>query len=320
MRLASFAVETAVGPARRVGIVDEDTLWDVTAGYGHLREQAGDAAPAEIAEAIAPPEMRAFLQRGERAMAAAREVADAVPDISADRGPAGARLGYDADEVDRLAPLARPNSIRDYMAFEEHVRNTMGEVPDVWYDRPVCYKGNADAVVGPDEDVAWPGYSDQLDLELEIAAVIGRRGTDIDAADAESYVAGYTLFNDFSARDVQLEEMRANLGPAKGKDFANAFGPALVTPEELNLPAAEFAVEVNGETWSSGTVGEMEHSFAEIVEHASAAETLYPGDVLGSGTVGTGCGLELGRFLEPGDEVTISVEGLGELTNRVVEP
>jgi 2-keto-4-pentenoate hydratase/2-oxohepta-3-ene-1,7-dioic acid hydratase in catechol pathway len=324
MRLASFAVETAVGPVRRVGIAREGALLDVTAGYSHVLDQRDEADPVAVAETVAPTDMRSFLQRGDRALEAAREVAETVPDGDADTGPGGARLAYDPAEVDLLSPLPRPNSVRDYMAFEEHVENTMGEVPDIWYEIPVCYKGNADAVVGHGDDVSWPSYSDQLDIELEIGAVIGKRGSDIDAADAEEYIAGFTLFNDFSARDEQLREMQGKLGPARGKDFANALGPHLVTPDELDLPAADFEIEVESaegevETWSTGTVGEMGHSWGEIVEHTAAEETLYPGDVLGSGTVGTGCGLELGTFLEPGDTVSISVEGLGTLTNTVVE-
>ena len=199
----------------------------------------------------------------------------------------------------------------------------MGEVPDVWYEIPVCYKGNADSVVGPGATVEWPSYSSLMDIELEIGAVIGKRGTGISADEAEEYIAGFTLFNDFSARDEQGEEMEGRLGPARGKDFANAFGPHLVTPEEVDLPNAEFEIVVEGadgetDTWSEGTVGEMGHSWGDIVEHVSEAETLYPGDVLGSGTVGTGCGLEIGEFLEDGDTVSISIEGLGTLTNTVV--
>ncbi len=323
MRLASFAVETAVGPVRRVGIDHEGTLLDVTAGYAHILDQRGEATPVEVAETVAPADMLLFLQRGDRALDAAREVAETIPDADAEADPGGAQLRYEPADVDLLSPLPRPNSLRDYMAFEEHVRNSMGEVPDVWYEIPVCYKGNADAVVGHGDAVAWPSYSEQLDVELEIGAVIGKRGTDVDADEAEEYIAGFTLFNDFSARDEQLQEMQGKLGPARGKDFANALGPHLVTPDELDLPNAGFTIEVESEdgstdTWSEGTVGEMGHSWGEIVEHTSAEETLYPGDVLGSGTVGTGCGLELGRFLEPGDTVSISVEGLGTLTNTVV--
>ncbi|WP_247006246.1 fumarylacetoacetate hydrolase family protein [Halorientalis litorea] len=323
MRLATFAVETAVGPVRRVGVAHDGELLDVTAGYAHVLDREGDATPGAVAETHAPPEMVPFLQRGTRALEAARAVVETVPDSDAETGPNGATLRYDPETVDLLAPVPRPNSLRDYMAFEEHVQNAMGEVPDVWYDIPVCYKGNADEVVGPGETVVWPAYSDLMDVELEIGAVVGKRGRDIDAADAEEYIAGFTLFNDFSARDEQGREMNGRLGPAKGKDFANAFGPHLVTPEELDLPNASFAIEVtdaDGDTtvWSEGTVGEMGHSWGDIVAHASDSEMLYPGDVLGSGTVGTGCGLEIGEFLQDGDTVAISVEGLGTLENHIV--
>ncbi|WP_246986447.1 fumarylacetoacetate hydrolase family protein [Halorientalis marina] len=340
MRLATFAVDTDVGRVQRLGIAHEGTVLDTTAGYAHVLDQRGEAAPVEIAQAHAPPEMLGFLRRGERAFDAARAVAETVPDADAETGPDGARLRYDPDEVDLMAPLPRPNSLRDYMAFEEHVRNSMGEVPDVWYEIPVCYKGNADSVVGPGATVEWPAYSDLMDIELEIGAVIGKRGTGISADEAAEYIAGFTLFNDFSARDEQGEEMEGRLGPARGKDFANALGPHLVTPDEVDLPNAEFEIVVEGEdgaaasdasggssdqrsdgetdTWSEGTVGEMGHSWGDIIEHVSEAETLYPGDVLGSGTVGTGCGLEIGEFLSDGDTVSISIEGLGTLTNTVV--
>jgi len=319
MRLATFEVATPVGPVRRVGVDHDGSLLDVTAGYAHALDQQGDADPEAVAETVAPPSMIAFLRRGERAMDAAREVLAAIPDADAETGPGGAQLRYDHEDVRLLSPVPRPNSLRDYMAFEEHVKNSMGEVPDVWYEIPVCYKGNADSVVGPVTTVEWPDYSDQLDLELEIGAVVGKRGRNLDADEAESYVAGYTLFNDFTARDAQLEEMQGQLGPAKGKDFANALGPYLVTPDELDLPGAEFEVVVDGEVWSEGTVGEMYHSFGDLLAQASDEETLHPGDVLGSGTVGTGCGLELGKFLDPGATVSISVEGLGTLTNTLSE-
>jgi 2-keto-4-pentenoate hydratase/2-oxohepta-3-ene-1,7-dioic acid hydratase in catechol pathway len=264
--------------------------------------------------------MRSFLARGERALNAARDALEFVRTSDADRGPTGGRLRFEEDEagVRLLAPLPRPNSIRDFMAFEEHVTNSLGEAPpDVWYDVPVYYKGNPDSVVGPGEEVVWPDYSNQMDYELEVAAVVGKRGRDVPAEAAEEYIAGYTVFDDFSARDTQMREMQGRLGPAKGKDFANALGPYLVTADEFDLADASMTAEVNGETWSEGTPGEMHHSFADIVEHVSQSETLQPGDVLGSGTVGEGCGLELGQFLESGDTVRLTVEGIGGLENTV---
>jgi 2-keto-4-pentenoate hydratase/2-oxohepta-3-ene-1,7-dioic acid hydratase in catechol pathway len=333
MRLATVAVETPVGREHRLCVRDEDreeddagSLVDVTSGHTWLLERDGEPAARDHATAVTPSDMRAFLRRGDRALDAAREVLDRVPAPGdTDRGEhvrteGGARVRFSPaeDGVRLLAPLPRPNTIRDFMAYEEHVRNTLGEPPEVWFDIPVCYKGNPDTVVGPGATVEWPDYSDLWDYELELAAVVGTRGTEVDADEAADYIAGYTIFNDFSARDTQGEEMDANLGPAKGKDFANALGPYLVTADAFDPTEATMTAEVDGETWSEGTPGEMHHSFADIVAHVSDGEPLHPGDVLGSGTVGEGCGLELGQFLENGATVALEVEGIGRLENTVV--
>jgi 2-keto-4-pentenoate hydratase/2-oxohepta-3-ene-1,7-dioic acid hydratase in catechol pathway len=320
VKLATFEVETPIGRRRRVGVVAEGTLVDVTSAYAAALADDGEAAPLDIARAHAPPDMLELLRRGERGLEAvgrAREFAAENPDA---RGPDGARLRFDTDTggVRLLAPLPRPNSLRDFMAHEEHVRNALGEPADVWFDQPVYYKSNPDSVVGPDETVRWPAYSSIMDYELEIAAVVGKRGTDIPVEEAAEHIVGYTVFNDFSARDAQGAEMEARLGPAKGKDFANALGPYLVTADAFEPSEAAMRAEVDGEVWSEGTPGEMYHSFADIVAHVSQSETLHPGDVLGSGTVGEGCGLELGRFLESGSTVSLTVEGIGTLSNRVV--
>jgi len=318
MKFATIEVETPVGPQRRVAVPDGEAYVDVTAAYAGSLAADGEADPVAIAEAHAPPDMVEFLRRGERAREAAEEALAYAQDADEQRGPTGGKLRFDADDVRLLAPVPRPNSLRDFMVFEEHVRNAMGEEPpEVWYEMPVYYKSNADSVVGTGVDVQWPDYSDLMDYELEIAAVVGKEGTDISAENAEEYIAGYTIFNDFSARDIQGQEMQGRLGPAKGKDFANALGPYLVTPEEFDPETAELRAEVNGEVWSAGSPGEMYHSFADIVEHVSQSETLYPGDVLGSGTVGEGCGLELGQFLDAGDTVTLHAEGIGTLENTV---
>jgi 2-keto-4-pentenoate hydratase/2-oxohepta-3-ene-1,7-dioic acid hydratase in catechol pathway len=319
MKLATFEVETPVGPQRRVGVEDEHgALVDVTTAYAGMLEANGEADPVAVAEAHAPPEMNAFLERGQRAMNAAKDALEYARRTDAERGPTGGRLRFERDAVRLRAPVPRPNSLRDFMAFEEHVRNSLGgDPPDVWYEMPVYYKGNADTIVGPGDEIEWPDYSEQADYELEVAAVIGKHGENIDADDADDYIAGYTILNDFSARDIQLQEMGGRLGPAKGKDFASALGPFLVTPEGFDLETAEMTATVDGETWSEGVAGEMYHTFADIVEHVSQDEPLYPGDVLGSGTVGGGCGLELGRFLEAGNTVELTVDGLGTLENTV---
>ncbi|MFD1514298.1 fumarylacetoacetate hydrolase family protein [Halomarina rubra] len=327
MRLASFEVATDVGPARRVGVVEDDgtdgnpRYVDVTAGYGASLAAEGRQSPAALAATEAPTDMQSFLERGGSAMDAARRAREFVAFDADERGPGGARCWYDADEVRLLSPVPRPNTLRDCMAYEEHVKNSLGgEVPDVWYELPVYYKGNPESVVHPGEEVEWPSYTESLDYELELAAVVGREGRDLDAEEASDYIAGYTVFNDFSARDIQGKEMQGRLGPTKGKDFANGFGPYLVTADAVDIASITLTAEVNGETWSEGTPGEMYHTFPELLAYISRHETLYPGDVVGSGTVGRGCGLELGRWLEPGDTVRLGAEEIGKLEHTVVRP
>jgi 2-keto-4-pentenoate hydratase/2-oxohepta-3-ene-1,7-dioic acid hydratase in catechol pathway len=221
-----------------------------------------------------------------------------------------------------LAPLPRPASLRDFLAFEVHTRAGFARrqepVPEAWYRMPVYYKGNARSIVGPDADVRWPRYTEQLDYELELACVIGRRGRDVSAEEAGRLIAGYTVMNDWSARDIQRAEMTVRLGPAKGKDFATSLGPVLVTPEELDARDLRMIARVNGEVWSDGNSGTSHWTFPQMIAHVAQDEDVLPGDVLGSGTVGGGCGLELDRWLRPGDVVELEIEGIGILRNRVI--
>jgi len=221
-----------------------------------------------------------------------------------------------------LAPL-RPRSLRDFLTFEGHLKNSMGRlgrpIPDEWYTVPAYYKGLPDTVVGPDAEIPWPSYTERLDHELELAAVIGRPGKDIAASDAMDHVFGYTLWNDFSARDVQSRELPIGMGPAKAKDWdgSNALGPCLVTADEFDGTDARLRVRVNGETWGEDTTAHMHHSFADLIAYASMSQTLHPGEVLGSGTARGGSGLELDRSLAPGDVVELEADGIGVLRNRI---
>jgi fumarylacetoacetate (FAA) hydrolase len=244
----------------------------------------------------------------------------------------GADMALPLDEVRLLAPLPRPPSLRDFYAFEQHVetayRARNRPVPPSWYEIPVFYFGNHAAIYGPGADVP-PPRSRALDYELEIACVIGRAGRDILEEDAAEYIAGYMIMNDWSARDIQREEMTVGLGPSKGKDFATSLGPWLVTPDELadyelgdgrhNL---SMVARVNGVERSRGNFRDIFYTFGQMIAHASRDATLEPGDVLGSGTVGTGCLLELtageGPWLEEGDQVELEITGLGVLDNRVM--
>jgi len=231
----------------------------------------------------------------------------------------------------RFLPPLMPVQFRDCLAFEAHLENSLAatarlggqpqEIPSVWYEQPVYYKGNRMSFVGHGSDVIWPGYATHLDIELELAAVIGTRGKDIARADAPAHIYGYTILNDISARDAQMREMPGQLGPAKGKDFdtGNVLGPYILTADEVPHPVSlKMEARVNGQLWGGGNSGDMHHDFADILAHVSASETIYPGEVIGSGTVGTGCGLESGRCLQPGDSFALTIEGIGTLENRIV--
>jgi 2-keto-4-pentenoate hydratase/2-oxohepta-3-ene-1,7-dioic acid hydratase in catechol pathway len=220
------------------------------------------------------------------------------------------------------APVPEPPSVRDFFSFEGHVatgwRLRGGEIPPAWYEMPIFYFSNPASIHGPGEPVRRPAATSLLDFELEIAAVLG----------AGSEIAGFTLLNDWSARDLQRQEMTVGLGPAKGKDFAISLGPWLVTPDELPYDDGrlrlEASVTLNGEQLTRTTAADQHWSWPELVEHAGRDTRLRPGDVLGSGTLNRGCLLELNaeggapRWLEPGDVVTLAADGLGELTTEIV--
>ncbi|MEI7959878.1 MAG: fumarylacetoacetate hydrolase family protein [Chitinophagaceae bacterium] len=245
-----------------------------------------------------------------------------------------------------LAPVPRPTSCRDGYAFRQHVeaarRNRGVEMIKEFDQYPIFYFTNHNAIQGPGPITCMPDHFHQLDFELEIAIVIGKEGRNIKAKDADKYIAGFTIMNDLSARKLQIEEMLLNLGPAKGKDFSTVIGPWLVTPDELAnflVPAKQGHVGnnynlsmkcwVNDQLVSSGNVKDMDWTFAEIIERCSYGVTMYPGDVIGSGTVGTGCFLELNgtgklnnpnytaQWLQPNDVVTMQIDGLGTLTNTI---
>jgi fumarylacetoacetate (FAA) hydrolase len=236
-----------------------------------------------------------------------------------------------------LPPVLRPPSVRDFYAFETHVRNAHRrrgrEVPAEWYQMPAFYFSNPASLIGHEQPVRKPPDTDQLDYELELAVIIRREGGDWSLAEAESAIAGFTIMNDWSARDIQRVEMRIGLGPAKAKDFATSLGPWVVTPDELE-PWREsdptrgsrwrltMRAWVNGDLMSEGNAAEMYWSFAELIAHASRNTRLQIGDVIGSGTVGTGCLLERPegshRWLQPGDIVELEIEGIGRLRNRVI--
>ena len=319
----------------------------VTFDRGDGRQRAG----ALIDDATRVIDL-ALVTKGHEAVASVLAIAEG--------GPAALALAQQAERdardehtlarsaVKLLAPLQPPPQMRDALCFEQHLeqafrnarilrskafpdpekalkemeeRNILS-IPQTFYDQPIYYKANRFAVIGTDEDVVWPAYSNYLDFELEFGIYIGRRGRDIAKETALEHVFGYTIFNDVTARDAQTAEMGGQLGPAKGKDFdtANPMGPCLVTADEIPDPYdLTMICRVNGEEWGRGSSRSMFWKFEDVLAHISASETLHPGEFIGSGTVGGGCGLEHMRFLQPGDVVELEVERIGILRNRIVK-
>jgi 2-keto-4-pentenoate hydratase/2-oxohepta-3-ene-1,7-dioic acid hydratase in catechol pathway len=253
----------------------------------------------------------------------------------------------DRAHVKLHAPIPAPPQMRDFLCFEKHLKQGFAAarkvraasapdpakalaemeakgvlaIPQTWYERPIFYHPNRLNVVGTGTDVEWPAYSNLLDYELEFGCFIGKPGRDIPRNKAHEHIFGYTIFNDISARDEQTQEMGGQLGPGKGKDFdgGNVLGPCVVTADEIGDPyRLKMEVRVNGERWGGGNTSEMHWKFEDCIAHASRSETLHPGEFFGSGTVGDGCGLEMMRFLKPGDTIELEVEGIGVLANRVV--
>ncbi|MDZ4675951.1 MAG: fumarylacetoacetate hydrolase family protein [Oligoflexia bacterium] len=248
---------------------------------------------------------------------------------------------FKLEQVELLAPVPKPPSMRDGYAFRQHVqtarRNRGLEMLPEFDLFPVFYFTNHQTVTGPGNVEVQKLHLDKLDFELEVAIVIGKKGKNISPAKADEYIFGYTIMNDWSARALQMEEMKLNLGPAKGKDFATSIGPTLITRQSLKNSGslretangevldASMKAFLNGKQYSEGNVNQMNWTFAQIISRASYGVTLYPGDVIGSGTVGTGCFLELNGskitnnlWLKPDDEMVLEVEGLGRLENKIV--
>ncbi|MFT7643674.1 MAG: 2-keto-4-pentenoate hydratase/2-oxohepta-3-ene-1,7-dioic acid hydratase in catechol pathway [Pirellulaceae bacterium] len=317
MKLAM--IETKQGRARAC-IQHKDKLLDLRAMYLACTGESNDTLRTPLA------------------IASCRDSLKLIDKLLRDSMSDDAPFRLEMNAVKFLPPVPEMQSIRDCMAYERHLIQCMRTVanwklgplalltrgllrpPKFWYEAPVYYKGNARSAVGHDQPVSWPSYTEKFDFELEFGIFIKKKGRNINKEKAHDYIAGYTIFNDFSARDVQLAEMEAKLGPAKGKDFdtGNSLGPWLVTPDEIPDPyALDVEVRVNGQSWSRGNTGGIQYTFEEMIEYISKDETLYPGDFIGSGTIPDCCGLELDRWLRDGDVVELEVAGIGCLRNKV---
>lgn len=276
-----------------------------------------------VSKGVLPDNMLQFIDNHEEYFSIIREqkLEDAQPTHS-------------LDEVKLLAPLPNPRSFRDYIGFEQHMLNASAKfghkIGEAWYEMPIFYFTNHHAIYGPDDEIKRPTKETKLDIELEMAVIIGKKGTDIKAEEAHDYIFGFTVFNDWTARAIQKREMEVPLGPHKGKDFANAIGPRIVTKDEMDQYLGKdgrfnlrMMAKINGQVICDGNYNTVYHTFAKMIERASENNvTLYPGEILGSGTVGWGSlienNFEVHRPLEPGDMVELEIEGIGVLRNKVV--
>lgn len=326
MKLITFEVATAVGPFARVAALNAaGALVDLNFAYAGMVAERGEPFPNERADALVPSEMKALARRGDDGLDHARRALEWAERAGEPRGPRGERIVWQAEDVRFLPPVLQVPTLRDFAAFESHLRNTFGKMgvslPEAWHRRPMAFKGSPTAMFGHGAEVPWPAYTDRLDYEMEVCAVIGRPGRDIPPERALEHVFGFTVLNDFSARDVQAEEMSNHTGPFKGKDFAWGIGPWIATRDEIADPGrVKMSVRVNGEVWAESDPEAMKWSFAEIIAYTSLEETLQVGDLFGSGTVNGGCGFEIDRWLRPGDRVEVTVEGIGTLAHRIGHP
>jgi fumarylacetoacetate (FAA) hydrolase len=336
MKLVTY---TASSQAARPGLLAGDAILDLLRALTWVDKKRGGARDERTVGAHYGASVLGFVEHAKEARPLAEEALSAhakgeLPEKT-DTGPIAIRTS----DATLLSPIPRPPSMRDGYAFRQHVetarRNRGLEMIPEFDQFPVFYFTNHQAVIGPGALRVKPKTLEKLDFELEAAIVVSKEARDLSAANADDAIFGMTIMNDFSARVLQMEEMKLNLGPAKGKDFATALGPYLATIDELadvtkKTPSgAQFDLGmrawVNGVQVSTGNVKDMSWTFAQILERASYGVTLYPGDVIGSGTCGTGCFLELNgskitkdQWLRPGDVVALEIDRLGRLENTVV--
>ena len=326
MKLLSYALDRRLEP--RLAIAWNGQVVDVMRASLWLNKDRGAKELLKL-----PSSMRLALAQWDEAFPLLKKLDDALQSVSVGELVINERpVAQDEGEIVFFPPVPDPPSVRDFYAFEQHVKTARGrrnlEMVPEWYEFPAFYFTNPNALLGHQWDLKIPAYTSELDFELEIACIIAGGGRDIQAHEASNQIAGYTIFNDWSARDIQRKEMKVGLGPAKGKDFASSLGPYLVTADEFNNLQVgkgcnvEMIARRNGQELSRGNWKDISFSFAEMIARASEAVNLLPGDILGSGTVGTGCILELGPentdgWLKVGDVLDLEIQGMGTLSNRI---
>ena len=334
MKVCTYIRQTPLGKFKRLGIFfNETTIIDVNLiwqkqfeldGFYNAKSKALDVAPNLLSDFITKYQDASF------------EILDETVDAFKEFSTEGilktndlAELSFDLNDDESVTlgcPIDKINCYRDFYAHEKHVAKGFekrGEpIPPAWYEIPAYYKGATTGFIGAEEIIPWPYYTNKLDYELEFGVIIGKDGKNIKEDKALDHIFGYTIFNDISARDIQKKEMAVRLGPAKGKDFCSVVGPVIVTADEFKgkEPNLLMTATINGEEWSRGYTGDSHYSWAQMIAHASKEEWLLATDFMGSGTVGTGCGLEIDKWIQPSDTIILEIEGIGKLKNIIGTP
>lgn len=316
MKIVSYIYRHNLGVVKRMGIlINEKTILDPNTAFAASFQAKGHANPEARADHYCPTSLNKLLTLQNRPLEILQEALSlnhpqSLIDISVNK------ISFDA-------PLDKIETYRDFYAHEKHVEvgfKKRGEkIPEAWYEIPAYYKGATAGFIGHEAEILWPSYTDVLDYELELGMVIGRDGYNIKEKDAHKHIFGFTILNDISARDIQRKEMQIRLGPAKGKDFCSIIGPVITTIDEIGTgePNLLMTAKVNGVEWSRGQSGDCHFTWAQMIAHVAQDEWIKAGDLFGSGTVGTGCGLELDKWVKEGDIIELEIEKIGKLVNKV---
>ena len=333
MKVCTYSRKTPIGTFNRLGIffnettiVDTNLVWKLfyeKEGYYNSKYKADEASPVELSRFLSSYQ-ESSIEMLQETLELYQELAAKGDLATSDGGNLAFDLQDDKD-VKLACPIDKINCYRDFYVHEKHVAKGFekrGEkIPEPWYEIPAYYKGPTTGFIGNDEFIPWPSYTQKLDYELEFGIILGKDGKNIKAKDAINHIFGYTIFNDISARDIQKKEMAIRLGPSKGKDFCSIVGPVIVTADELGEePDLLMTAWVNGKQWSQGRTSEAHYTWGQMIEHASQDEWLLATDFMGSGTVGTGCGLELDKWIQSGDILELEIEKIGKLKNIVGVP
>lgn len=329
MKVVTYLNRHQYGCDKRMGIlIDENTILDPNLAFACDFEREGRFNPRERADNYCPSSLHQLLRLKENPLDRLHEAfgmmlfLEKCGSMQMNDGTKYL-LKLDNKQVTLSAPLDKIETYRDFYAHEKHVevgfKKRNEKIPEAWYEIPAYYKGATAGFIGNGDEILWPSYTDVLDYELELGMVIGLDGINIKSKNAHKHVFGFTILNDISARDIQRKEMSIRLGPAKGKDFCSIIGPVITTVDEFESiePNLLMTAKVNGTEWSRGYSGDSHFSWEQMITHVAKDEWLLAGDLFGSGTVGTGCGLELDKWIKPGDVIEMEIEKIGKLTNTV---